>query len=94
MTTHELKTWPDLFEDMITGVKMFEVRFNDRGFRVGDLLHLQEWDDRDEKYTGRSVDRTVTYILYGHAGLREMYVVLGTETLAGEKCAEPPNSAT
>ena len=76
-TTHELKTWPDLFDDILTNVKTFEVRFNDRGFRVGDVLRLLEWDDRDEKYTGRATDRTVTYILYAHAGLREMYVVLG-----------------
>ena len=44
MTTHELKTWPEYFAPTAAGVKTFEVRRDDRGFRVGDRLRLREFE--------------------------------------------------
>lgn len=43
MTVHELKSLPEFFEPLATGVKTFEIRRNDRGFKVGDQLIVQEW---------------------------------------------------
>lgn len=43
MKTHELKTWPQYFSPMVTGAKKFELRKNDRGFQIGDLLILREY---------------------------------------------------
>lgn len=64
--THELKTWPGPFEDVLRELKTFEVRnYDDRRFRVGDTLLLREWDPNTLLYTGREVRREVTYILYG-----------------------------
>jgi Domain of unknown function (DUF3850) len=40
---HELKTWPEFFDRLIDGSKNFEIRKNDRGYRVGDRLRLQEF---------------------------------------------------
>jgi len=65
MTTHELKSWPEFFEPVFKGVKNFELRIDDRKFNVGDILLLREWDDKQRKYTGRSVRRIVTYKLEG-----------------------------
>lgn len=65
---HELKCWPEYFEQVVTGRKPFEIRKNDRDFRVGDTLWLREWvlpDDptcQDAYYTGLDCRRTVTYI--------------------------------
>lgn len=39
---HELKTDPDFFEMVKSGEKTFELRFNDRGFQVGDTLVLRK----------------------------------------------------
>jgi hypothetical protein len=62
-TLHDLKTWPQFFERILTGEKTFEVRKNDRRFKVGDVLVLREFEEwRNRGYTGRSVRVAVTYI--------------------------------
>lgn len=63
---HELKILPEYFDAVCLREKTFELRKNDRGFKVGDYLHLKEWDG--EKYTGREVTRYVNYILYDWTG--------------------------
>lgn len=63
---HELKILPEYFDAVCSREKTFELRKNDRGFKVGDYLHLKEWDG--EKYTGREVTRYVNYILYDWPG--------------------------
>ena len=58
---HELKILPEYFEPVIKGEKTFEIRVNDRDFKMGDYLALNEyWDG---KYTGRSCMVYVDYIL-------------------------------
>ena len=63
--THELKTWPEHFQAAVSGEKRFEVRVNDRDFRVGDMLRLREWDPVNGAYTNREVKQRVTHILLG-----------------------------
>lgn len=46
---HPLKTWPNFFELIESGVKTFELRKNDRNYRAGDILFLQEWDPSGEE---------------------------------------------
>ena len=45
MATHELKTLLEFYRAVECGAKTFEVRRNDRGFMIGDVLHLLEWDN-------------------------------------------------
>lgn len=54
MTTHVIKIWPRFFDQVDNGVKPFEVRRNDRDYKGGDVLILQEWDPGTGEYTGRS----------------------------------------
>ncbi len=49
---HELKILPNYFADVVSGKKQFEVRKADRPFREGDLLALNEYENK--MYTGNS----------------------------------------
>ena len=40
---HDLKISPKYYRDIESNGKRFEVRFNDRNFKVGDILYLCEW---------------------------------------------------
>lgn len=74
---HELKILPKYFADIAFREKRFEIRKNDRDFKVGDILKLNEYDG--EKYTGHFIRRNVIYIHHGDGkyGLEEGYCVLG-----------------
>lgn len=76
-TTHELKTWPFYYQDIANGNKKFEIRLNDRDFKIGDMLILKEYDPDTKKYTNNFCTKTITYILYGGSmGLKTGYVIL------------------
>jgi len=69
--SHVLKTEPASFGLIQSKARKFDIREDDRGFAVGDLLILQEWDDYKEIYTGREIRRVVTGILH-HREMVEM----------------------
>lgn len=82
MKEHHLKCWPEWFGDLWDGVRPFEIRRDDRGYKVGDQLVIEEWDPDLETYTGRAVRRTIGYIFgYHHPGLSPMYAVLSFANL-------------
>ena len=75
--THRKKILPEYFQAVWDGRKTFELRKDDDGYKVGDLLILEEWDG--EKYTGRVVFKEITYILRNvpEYGLQKGYCILG-----------------
>jgi len=61
--THELKSWPEFFEQVISNQKTHELRrADDRVFNVGEHITLREFNRESEKYTGREVTAEITYI--------------------------------
>lgn len=93
---HELKTLPQYFSASADGTKPFEVRKNDRPYRIGDYVALNEFDG--ENYTGNSLIRKISYILDNPAFCKENYVVLGLETCSiitadGQKKIPAQNNA-
>ena len=73
---HELKIYPQYFEDVISGKKKFEIRKNDRKYRVGDILILKEWDNIE--YSGREARAEVIYLINDKfVGIQPGYVVMG-----------------
>jgi hypothetical protein len=58
-----MKCWPQFFAPILRGEKTHDLRrADDRDFRVGDLLRLQEFDPKANCYTGREVTVRITYI--------------------------------
>lgn len=41
---HELKIWPQYYDRVANGTKLFQIRDNDRYFQFGDTVVLREWD--------------------------------------------------
>ena len=56
------KIWPEYFEAVASGKKKFELRLNDFEVREGDTLLLEEWDPKTKNYTGRKIEKKVTYV--------------------------------
>lgn len=59
---HKLKVHPQFYQKIEERLKNFEIRYNDRDFRVGDLLKLEEYDPDTQCYSGRSVLVNINYI--------------------------------
>lgn len=76
---HELKTHPEYFTAVLYGKKNFEVRKDDRDFKVGDDLHLREYNPETQSYTGVSTHRAIQYILKDPQYVKEGYVIMGLE---------------
>lgn len=76
--THTLKVETSYYSALVSGDKTFEIRFNDRGYQKGDVLHLLPWSAEFqcyiEPYDG--ILKTVTYV-YSGLGMQENYVCLG-----------------
>ena len=68
---HDLKTWPPYFQMILDGRKTFDLRVDDRGFREGDILLLNEYLPDQKRYTGRAVSCEVGLIVRGEWGLKE-----------------------
>ena len=82
MKTHDLKCLQPWFSAVRSGEKNFEVRLNDRRYRVGDILLLREYQSHLShlRPTGEIEWRRVSYILHGgQFGIQEGYVVMGLE---------------
>lgn len=58
---NELKIQRKYFEDIFFRGKRFEVRKNDRNFKVGDIYTLREFEKGE--YTGRELTIKITYVM-------------------------------
>ena len=89
LTIHKLKLSADYYDDSASGVKTFEIRKNDRNFKVGDILELREWVwsalEGKGAYTGNVHWKIITYILEDEAFLKEGYVCIAVSPIAEQE---------
>lgn len=57
------KIWPEYFEAISSGHKTFDLRLADFDCATGDVLVLEEWDPKTKNYTGRTLRKTISYVL-------------------------------
>ena len=79
MKVHELKIGSEFFEAVKDGRKKFEIRKNDRDYKVGDILVLLEYDKYYEAFTGEKITVEITYMT--DYAQQDGYVVLGIEEI-------------
>lgn len=59
----EKKSWPELFQKIFDGDKTFDLRLADFKCELGDLLVFREWNPKTKEYTGRILEKEVTFVL-------------------------------
>ena len=79
--THDLKCWPEYFQLIVDKKKTFEIRKNDRGFEVGDILYLREYDPITQLYTGRYETCRVLYVLQNYPAIQSGHVVMSIKVV-------------
>lgn len=72
---HTLKIQSRYFKDVVSGLKTFEIRKNDRDYKVGDILVLEE--RLCGRFTDEQIKVKVTYIT--DYAQQDGYVVMGIE---------------
>ena len=88
MANHTLKKDPVVFQATVDGLKPYEIRLDDRGYQVGDIIRVRETEFTGEQmaqgkdliYTGREYIIKVTHILQGY-GLKEDWVIMSFRKL-------------
>ena len=70
------------FDDVASGRKTFEIRYNDRPYTLGDKICFQEVDNIDSLYTGRKFIATITYLLCDARYCKEGYATFSLEVNA------------
>ena len=76
---HQIRLAKDYFDDVAAGVKSFELRKNDRGYKVGDTLELLEFSEG--RNTGRLIRAEVTYILDDYTGIEDGYCIMAIKVV-------------
>jgi uncharacterized protein (UPF0297 family) len=83
---HDLKIWPQHFDEILGGEKMYELRRDDRKprFQPGDTLRLREWSPESERYLARETWVRVLVVRRRFPGMKDGYALLSIRP-----CSEP-----
>lgn len=86
MKHHQLKIEQSYYTDVYSGRKSFEIRKDDRGYQVGDIISFTTTSDGKSLKPDNKKKWEIVYI-FGHEDshknmLQEGYVVLGIQELA------------
>ena len=95
MTHHELKCHPHFFAAIVEGKKTFEIRRNDRRYRVGDTFTLREYNP-SLGYTGRETGPfEIAYLMTDEdfPAIMPGFVIMGLGGLPREVLDVPETAA-
>lgn len=78
---HELKTIQPYFELIQLGVKTFEIRKNDRDYKVDDYLMLKEYDPDTGYVDSKPVIARIKYILNNEEYVAKDHICMAVEVI-------------
>lgn len=82
---HKLKCWSEFFIEIWNGKKDWELRKDDRNYKVGDILIQEEGNIYHDDFvrTGRVLTEEITFILRNQPqfGLQKGYCIMSTKEL-------------
>lgn len=84
MKIHRVKCYSRWFAEVTTGMKQFEIRRNDRDYKPGELLELNETVDAE--YTNRAALYEITSVMLDSDfpdGIKSGFAVLGIRPVTG-----------
>lgn len=87
MKVHEIKLSEGFAEEVLSGQKSFEIRFNDRGYQKGDLVKFKVVNSSGISYVFHPLNDKlfeITYVLSGW-GLKEGYVAFSIKKIEKEE---------
>src|SRR5690606_9869902 len=73
---HHLKILDQYYEDIESGLKTFEVRFNDRNYEVGDIIQFNVINDNKITLKQTLTKYLITYVLKDINYLKPGYLVM------------------
>ena len=77
---HELKVTACFYSPLADGSKKFEIRKNDRNFKVDDILVLRAWNPIKKEYLDvKPVIKRITYLTSFPMGLKSGHVCMSLE---------------
>lgn len=84
---HEVKAWPQNFQQLKANERTFDVRKNDRGYLSGDSFFVHEFepdsgsdfDNPSGRFTGEKARRRINRVFENVPGVRPGYVVLALD---------------
>ena len=79
---HILKTDPIPFQAVWNDEKHFEWRKNDRNYKVGDQLRLQEFNCETLIWSGREILATISYVLQDCYNIPSEYCILSLTNIS------------
>jgi len=82
MNIHTIKLNEQFCDDVMEGLKTFEIRLNDRNYQVGDIIHFKPVTNDGNEYYHKIVNRVyqITYIISGW-GLQNGYVAFSIKEI-------------
>lgn len=99
---HTVRSWAHLFDAIKAGHKTHDLRINDRGYQVGDVLRLVRYDNVRGRDGEETLDVRVTYITgrdavpcaVSSAVLPNDYVILSIQRVDADVSAAPRDTET
>lgn len=84
--THYTKCINPYFSEVWNEIKKAELRFNDRDYKVGDIVFQQEYFTNIEYFSGAEIKMRITHVLKDYPALSPGFCMYSFEIIEKIRC--------